>query len=146
MEADDQHDPTAAPVRMSRAGSSSATAGSGRCCACASGRALPTASRRPTPDFLIVGGQRCGTTSLYRYLVQHPSVLFPRLTKGTHWFDEEYHRSEAWYRSNFPLEKVRRRREQETGGAVARRRGVPLLPVPPGGARPHRPAPAGRRR
>ena len=80
--------------------------------------ARPTASRRPKPDFLIVGGQRCGTTSLYRYLVQHPSVLFPRLTKGTHWLDEEYHRPEAWYRSNFPLEKVRRQREQETGGAV----------------------------
>ena len=45
--------------------------------------ALPTASRRSLPDFLIVGGQRCGTTSLYRYLDQHPSVMFPRLTKGT---------------------------------------------------------------
>ena len=80
--------------------------------------ALPTASRRPLPDFLVVGGQRCGTTSLYRYLDQHPSVLFPRLTKGTHWFDEEYHRSEAWYRSNFPLDRVRAQRREETGGPV----------------------------
>ncbi len=69
--------------------------------------AMPTASRRALPDFLVVGGQRCGTTSIYRYLDQHPSVLFPRLTKGTHWFDEEYHRSRRWYRSNFPLERVR---------------------------------------
>ena len=61
--------------------------------------ARPTASRRSLPDFLIVGAQRCGTTSVYRYLTQHPSVLFPHLTKGTHWFDEEYQRSEAWYRS-----------------------------------------------
>ena len=80
---------------------------------------MPTASRRPLPDFLVVGGQRCGTTSLYRYLVQHPSVLFPRLTKGTHWFDEEYHRSEAWYRSNFPLDRVASTaRAVETGGPV----------------------------
>jgi hypothetical protein len=80
--------------------------------------ALPTASRRSLPDFLVVGGQRCGTTSLYRYLDQHPSVMFPRLTKGTHWFDEEYQRSEAWYRSNFPLDKERRARAAETGGPV----------------------------
>jgi hypothetical protein len=80
--------------------------------------AMPTASRRALPDFLVVGGQRCGTTSLYRYLDQHPSVLFPRLTKGTHWFDEEYHRSERWYRSNFPLERVRADRRAASGGPV----------------------------
>jgi hypothetical protein len=80
--------------------------------------ALPTASRRVLPDFLVVGGQRCGTTSLYRYLDQHPSVMFPRLTKGTHWFDEEYQRSERWYRSNFPLDSARRELVEQTGGPV----------------------------
>ena len=87
--------------------------------------ARPTASRRSLPDFLIVGAQRCGTTSVYRYLIQHPSVLFPNLTKGTHWFDEEYQRSEAWYRSNFPLDKVRHARELETGGPVVVGEGCP---------------------
>ncbi|MBO0772735.1 MAG: sulfotransferase, partial [Actinobacteria bacterium] len=30
---------------------------------------------RMLPGFLIVGAQRCGTTSLYRALSQHPAVL-----------------------------------------------------------------------
>ena len=27
------------------------------------------------PDFFIVGGSRCGTTSLYAYLKQHPDIF-----------------------------------------------------------------------
>lgn len=65
--------------------------------------ARPTAPWRVEPDFLIVGAQRSGTTTLYRLLSDHPAVLFPRLTKGAHWFDVEYHRRPGWYRSNFPL-------------------------------------------
>ena len=30
---------------------------------------------RILPEFLIVGGQRCGTTSMYRTLAQHPLIL-----------------------------------------------------------------------
>jgi hypothetical protein len=30
------------------------------------------------PNFLIVGAAKCGTTSLYRYLSQHPDVFMPR--------------------------------------------------------------------
>jgi len=29
------------------------------------------------PDFLIVGAARCGTTSLYHYLKQHPQIFMP---------------------------------------------------------------------
>ena len=29
------------------------------------------------PDFLIVGGPRCGTSSLYSYLKEHPDVFMP---------------------------------------------------------------------
>lgn len=31
------------------------------------------------PNFLIVGAPRCGTTSLYYYLSQHPKVFMPRI-------------------------------------------------------------------
>lgn len=65
--------------------------------------ALPTAPWRTTPDFLVVGAQRSGTTTLYRALRPHPAVAFPRLTKGLHWFDVDYHRGPAWYRAGFPL-------------------------------------------
>lgn len=73
--------------------------------------ARPTASHRPLPDYLIVGGQRCGTTSLHHYLVQHPGVLPARFTKGVHWFDVSYDKPESWYRANFPTSK---RREMAT--------------------------------
>ena len=33
--------------------------------------------RRRGPDFVIIGAQRAGTTSLYQHLVQHPQVHPP---------------------------------------------------------------------
>lgn len=77
-----------------------------------------SAPTRPMPDFLIVGAQRCGTTSLHRYLLQHPAVLGARLAKGVHWFDEHYDRSPGWYRSHFPTVAQRRSVEQRTGAAA----------------------------
>src|SRR4051812_548805 len=64
-----------------------------------------TAPGRMTPSFLICGGQRCGTTSLYRALAAHPAVLKAVLHKGVHYFDTSYHRGMAWYRGHFPLQR-----------------------------------------
>ncbi|MEU4833278.1 sulfotransferase [Streptosporangium sp. NPDC023615] len=63
-----------------------------------------TASRRTPPSFLIVGAQRCGTTSLYRALSRHPLIFKPLLHKGVHYFDTAYGRGPSWYRAHFPLE------------------------------------------
>src|SRR2546421_371484 len=57
------------------------------------------------PSFLICGGQRCGTTSLYRALATHPGVLKAVLHKGVHYFDVGYHRGMRWYRAHFPLQR-----------------------------------------
>lgn len=54
------------------------------------------------PTFLIIGAQRGGTTSLYRYLVQHPAIL-PADSKELHYFDYQYHKGRWWYLSQFPL-------------------------------------------
>ena len=61
-----------------------------------------TAGRRPLPDFLVVGGQRCGTTSLFRALMAHPDIARPMVNKGVNYFDVNYHRGEEWYRGHFP--------------------------------------------
>ncbi|BFU46948.1 sulfotransferase domain-containing protein [Krasilnikovia sp. MM14-A1004] len=61
-----------------------------------------TATTRMTPSFLICGGQRCGTTSLYRALAAHPVVLKAVLHKGVHYFDTGYDRGMSWYRGHFP--------------------------------------------
>jgi Sulfotransferase domain len=62
-----------------------------------------TASRRMSPGFLICGAQRCGTTSMYRALSQHPSVMKPFLHKGVHYFDTGYLKGRGWYQAHFPL-------------------------------------------
>lgn len=58
---------------------------------------------RMLPGFLVVGAQRCGTTSMYRALVQHPAVMKAVLQKGVHYFDTSYGRGMGWYQGHFPL-------------------------------------------
>lgn len=70
---------------------------------------------RMLPGFLIVGAQRCGTTSLYRALSQHPAILKAVLHKGVHYFDTDYGRGMSWYRAHFPLKAHARRAQQSTG-------------------------------
>ena len=67
---------------------------------------VATASLRTTPDYLIIGTKRGGSTSLARWVLEHPNVapLFParETRKGTYFFDVNYDRGEQWYRSHFP--------------------------------------------
>lgn len=53
------------------------------------------------PHFIIVGAQRCGTTSLFYYLSQHPELLLSS-KKEIHYFDRHYQRGSRWYESFFP--------------------------------------------
>ncbi|MFC7534804.1 sulfotransferase domain-containing protein [Actinoplanes sp. GCM10030250] len=76
-----------------------------------------TAENRMLPSFLICGGQRCGTTSLYRALAAHPVVLKAVLHKGVHYFDTSYHRGLEWYRAHFPMLR--------SAEKIAERYGVP---------------------
>ena len=63
---------------------------------------LASAGLRSMPVFLIIGGMKCGTTSLYQYLVQHPGVE-KGFVEEVHYFDLNYHRGPLWYRAHFPL-------------------------------------------
>ena len=54
------------------------------------------------PDFLVIGVQKGGTTSLYAYLCRHPQVVAAR-TKEIQYFSEHYARGSAWYRQHFPV-------------------------------------------
>ncbi len=58
------------------------------------------------PDFLIIGAQKCGTTSLYRYLIKHPNII-PAVKKGIHFFDNQFSNDIQWYleQLNFELKK-----------------------------------------
>ena len=60
-----------------------------------------TSPLRVLPDFFVIGAGRTGTTSLYHYLDQHPS-----LSKSAYdelgFFDVNFHLGLHWYRSLFP--------------------------------------------
>lgn len=63
-----------------------------------------TARLRMLPDFVIIGAQKAGTTSLCTYLFRHPQVLPPR-RKEIHFFDSpEYAYGSDWYRAHFPID------------------------------------------
>ncbi|WP_151526763.1 sulfotransferase domain-containing protein [Serinicoccus kebangsaanensis] len=68
------------------------------------GRLVP-GLQRVQPQFLLIGGQRCGTTSLFRALMQHPRVIRPSFHKGINYFDVSYHRGPEWYAAHFPLQR-----------------------------------------
>ncbi len=59
------------------------------------------------PEFLIIGAQKAGTTSLASYLAEHPTVIAPKF-KEVHFFDLNYARGVEWYRSQFPVSRRRR--------------------------------------
>ena len=66
------------------------------------------AGRRVLPDFLVIGAQKSGTSSLFRYLDQHPQVR-GSVPKEVHYFSggvapapDAYARGEGWYRAHFP--------------------------------------------
>ena len=56
---------------------------------------------RCSPDFVVIGAEKCGTTSLFQYLSQHPEILSP-IEKEIDFFDEEYKHGLNWYLAHFP--------------------------------------------
>ncbi|HEY2553227.1 MAG TPA: sulfotransferase domain-containing protein [Streptosporangiaceae bacterium] len=77
-----------------------------------------TAQLRLLPDFIVIGAQRCGTTSLFRALLAHPQVLRPAFHKGVNYFDLNYYRGPSWYRGHFPLAGPARRKLDQRGGPL----------------------------
>lgn len=83
-----------------------------------------TASLRSDPDYLVIGTKRGGTTSMARWLLDHPDVrpLYPAVErrKGAYYFDVNHHRGRRWYRSHFPVRAVHQRSARRSGA-------VPLI-------------------
>jgi len=63
---------------------------------------LATASRRLRPNYLLIGAQKAGTTSLHGYLRASPAVLTASI-KEVQYFSKYYARGEDWYLAYFPL-------------------------------------------
>jgi hypothetical protein len=65
---------------------------------------LPTTPWRALPDFVIIGAQKAGTTSLYEALVSHPDVQ-RAFRKEVHFFDTTRYPRVSWYRRHFPIDR-----------------------------------------
>ena len=74
-----------------------------------------TASRRALPTMLIAGGQRCGTSTLFRALSSHPSFVGPTMRKGVHYFDLNFDKPLTWYRAHFPTKSALESVQHRTG-------------------------------
>jgi Sulfotransferase domain len=96
-----------------------------------------TSGLRLWPDVLIIGTQRGGTTSLYRYLAEHPNFAPALVSKGVHYFDTELYerRPASWYRGHFPTTAYRELRERISHGKVITGEGSPYYMFHPLGAR-----------
>jgi hypothetical protein len=68
------------------------------------------------PDFVIIGGKKCGTTFLYHLLGQHPLVQ-PAASKELHFFDALFEEGAEWYRQCFPAPRWGDGRRTITGEA-----------------------------
>lgn len=78
-----------------------------------------TSGRRMLPSFIMIGGQRCGTTTLFKHLAEHPQVLRPGIEKGLDYFSLHYDKDLQWYRGNFPVQSVAELRTRRWGSPAA---------------------------
>jgi hypothetical protein len=70
------------------------------------------------PDFVIIGGKKCGTTFFYDLLTRHPYVE-PAASKELHYFDALFdEESVEWYRRCFPAPRWEDGRRTITGEAT----------------------------
>jgi sulfotransferase family protein len=69
------------------------------------------------PDFVIIGEKKCGTTSLYHLLTQHPHVE-RAAAKELHFFNTHFDEGTSWYRRCFPPPRLKDGRTTITGEAT----------------------------
>lgn len=65
----------------------------------------------------MFGSQRAGTSSLHAYLTAHPALV-PAYVKEVHYFDRNFDKGVAWYRSHFPTLAYKRQVGSKTGMAT----------------------------
>ncbi|WP_424930551.1 sulfotransferase family protein [Amaricoccus tamworthensis] len=53
------------------------------------------------PNFLYIGAPRAGSTWIFEALRAHPQVFVPIAKYVKYYFDEQFHRGQAWYESHF---------------------------------------------
>ena len=73
-----------------------------------------SSSLRVLPNLIVIGVVRSGTTSLYHYLSQHPSIIKSAYDE-LGYFDSNYELGLNWYKSLFPTIFEKKKVEEKNG-------------------------------
>ena len=68
---------------------------------------------RILPDFLIIGEHKCGTTSLFELMMEHPNIVRPQIKEINYFnkinrkippfqIEDNFKKGVLWYKSHFP--------------------------------------------
>src|SRR5215210_8660249 len=77
------------------------------------------------PNLLIVGAAKCGTSSLHRYLDEHPEVSMSRPKETNFFVRDDWREQVAWYESRFPTPAPTRGEASPSYSLFPYFRGVP---------------------
>lgn len=83
---------------------------------------------RAEPDFIIIGAQKGGTTSLYASLINHPQISGAS-KKEVHFYDRSFAEGMGWYRAHFPLRAALTSSGRITGEATPDYLAYPYVPA-----------------
>lgn len=59
-----------------------------------------TVDPRSLPNLVVIGGTKCGTTSLHAYLALHPRIFMSRV-KEVQFFTQHFEKGASWYAGHF---------------------------------------------
>jgi len=74
----------------------------------------PYAAGLMDPDYIVLGGMKCGSTSLHYLLQKHPDVA-PSIMKETNYFSSHFSHTLNWYKTNFVSKKTAQKHKERTG-------------------------------
>ena len=63
-------------------------------------------------SFLVIGGQKCGTTWLHNLLQQCNRIALPFYEKEVHFWDWHYHKGFDWYMHQFGLSQKKQQKSE----------------------------------
>lgn len=70
------------------------------------GQKIIRESRHASPDFMVIGAAKSGTTSLFQYLAQHPQIIEPNIKEVKYFSMNEAVKGLKNYLTYFPLKSM----------------------------------------
>lgn len=88
-------------------------------------RGMPAPDSGALPNLVVIGGMKCGTTSLHMYLDQHPDIAMSRRKEISFFIEGHEDRGVGWYESHFDRTVAIRGESSPSYTKFPQRGGVP---------------------